>query len=328
MSLTVVRQRLPSLAVHASSARLFGGMLGGSRGVRGSETVSRSRFRECQNTSSFGEKFPESGKKVCFASQVTECQGREGIPTLPHIKHSAHPHSRMEKVEFKARREGGDEGGEARLDDDSFRCVLEALGYSEDLAMCACLNKSTFRVAKDLMSEARKKAVEASRHALPIVDEKVYNRALLGHVNEEDAVGPQQATWIVEGKPDNSGTRVVRMKNCEEFARKNFPAKTVAALSDHLPLFRVDAPESLRLASSTADVPDDLHSPDFRLIPIRARMLTYDRALHISVSGVVFANVNLGIDMSEFFGEGPFLGRVRCHACHVHWTSFRAHIVD
>lgn len=234
----------------------------------------------------------------------------------------------MARAEFKAPREGDDEGGEPRLDDDCFRCVLQTLGYSAELAMCACLNKRTFPVATNLMSEARKQAVDASRHTLPDVDEKVYNRFILQRTNEGSVVGTQKATWIVEeGQAGDTEIRVVRMSDCEEFVRRNFPVQTVAAFFDHLPLLRgEEARRSVLIASSACDVPEDLYSPDFKLIQIKVRMPTCDPGLHFFVSGVVETNVGVAID--EYLGQGlRSLGKVHCSASYVHWTGFRARIV-
>jgi hypothetical protein len=234
----------------------------------------------------------------------------------------------MVGAKSKVPREDGEAGGEPRLDDDSFRCVLEALGYSQELSMCACLNKRTSLVATKLMSESRKKAVEASGHVLLNVDEKVYNRFILHDIDDGGAVFSQTATWIVEGKAGDTVDRVVRMGDCEGFVRENFPVKTVSALSDHLPLFRGEkARRSICLASSASDIPspfDPFPSP-LELIKINARMLTCDPGLHLSVSGLVHANASSGIEMWDAASsDGRFLGKLRCHAAYVHWTGCRA----
>lgn len=231
----------------------------------------------------------------------------------------------MSRADSKPPRET--DGG--RLDDDAFLRVLEALGYSEDLATCTFLDKRTSPLATNLMSRARKEAVEASGGFLRHIDERVYNRFFLFFGEGGRVEGPQRVRWAVEEKDGDAGTRVAHMRNCETFVRHNFPMRSVVHLLDHLPLFRGDVRGSLRLARCFTDVPDDLRSPSFELIKIHARMITRDPALHICVSGVVHANLGDGIGMSDATSSvGRFLGRLHLHARHVHWTACRAHVVE
>ena len=226
--------------------------------------------------------------------------------------------------------EGGCQGpaGDGRRSPrgDSFLRVLEALGYSADLAACTS-RQASLSLVSSLVRRARKEAVGGG--GFSATSARTSTTDSLAVRGEEHVVGPQRAEWTVEQKNGDAETRAVRMMNCETFVRHNFPMQSVDPLFDHLPLFRGDVRRSLRLASSSSDVPDDLRSPSFERIEIRARMITRDPALQISVSGVVHANLGDAIGMSDAItSDGRFLGRLKFHAFCVHWTACGVHVSE
>ena len=272
---------------------------------------SRGRFGELEHATESAKVLPKP--KAPF----TESRAESSNPTPPRsARHGTHPNPDpfvMRTTTLKTARATGTPRDEPSLDDDCFRCVLEAIGYSATLADCARLSKTVLPVAMRVIKEARSQAVRASGGLVREIDEEIRNRFELW------SLGSHWAGWTVALKKSDD-TRYVWMRDCERFVGVNFPLESVHALSPHLPVFEDDVRQSVYAAATLAPVPADLRSPDFRQTEIGVKLLTRDPGLQLFVSGVLEANLPNILQMFDAKAGRRFEGNFRCHARFVRWT--------
>ena len=204
--------------------------------------------------------------------------------------------------------------GEPYLGEDPFLCVLEALGYSETLALCACLSKNVHFVAKKVANEARQRTIEASGGLFRDLNEKRVNRF------EGDDMNSWWTKWtVVKDGPNDA--RYVFMRESDCFVAAHFPKASIGALSSHFPVFKGDhAHQSIEDVCTRALVPYDLQFLDFSLTNIGVTLRTRDPCLHIFVGGVLQAGIPNAIGLFDEAESGHFAGDFACHAFYVRWV--------
>ena len=200
-----------------------------------------------------------------------------------------------------------------RLDDDSFCCVLAALGYCATLADCSRLSTVFRPVATSLMREARKEAVEASGGLFRDIHERRVNRF------EEDKMDSWWTKWTVE-KNESNDARCVYMRESQLFVGGHLPTASIRALAPYLPVHQDDVRGSVDAVATRSFVPADLRSLDFRFAKIGAKLRTRDPGLQLFVGGVLQAGLPEAVEIFDEAMGRPFVGDFGCHAFFVRWS--------
>lgn len=207
------------------------------------------------------------------------------------------------------------------LDEDSFLCVLEALGYCAKLAECTCLSKALSSRVKKVVSDTRKRAVEASGGVDRCIDEPIEN------VISSIGLGSQWAKWTI-GVKEEGGTRYLIVRDCEKFVCKNLPVDSIRALSSHFPVFTTNIHQSVHTAATLVAIPGDLRSTDIVLIPISVKLVTRDPGLEIVVRGYLDANMSHVVQTLDERAGRRFVGNFSYHARYVQWAECSVRVTE